>query len=315
MLTSARPAVTRPALTTTVAKEYVHRAALSEVFLTGWEQAGPDAFTVTAQWPRSHSFYGSEHGWYDPLLLCETVRQTFPLLAHVAYGVPFGYQLSWSRLQYAVDPRALRIETAPADVDVHAVFSDIRSSRSLPTMMTVHLEVVRAGVLVATASTRFGCHSPAVYQRLRGERGHTAAVFAGAPRPPRAVARASVGRRLAQDVVLSPATGEGRWRLRADTAHPVLFDHAVDHVPGMVLLEAVRQAGHACQGGVGAWTPTSMDISFHRYVEFDTPCWIEAGPREERTAPAPRRTVRISGRQGGTPAFSATAEMTDVHSL
>jgi 2-oxo-3-(phosphooxy)propyl 3-oxoalkanoate synthase len=314
MLTSARPAVTRPALTTTVAKEYVHRAALSEVFLTGWEPSGPDAFAVTAQWPRSHSFYGSAHGWYDPLLLCETVRQTFPLLAHVAYGVPFGYQLSWSRLQYAVDPAALRIETAPADVDVYAVFSDIRSSRSLPTMMTVHLEVVRAGALVATVSTRFGCHSPAVYQRLRGERGRTAEVFANAPRPPRAVARASVGRRLAQDVVLSPAPGDGRWRLRADTSHPVLFDHAVDHVPGMVLLEAVRQAGHAVAPGRGPLLPTAMDVSFNRYVEFDQPCWIETRT-EDAAADGPRRTVRVNARQGDGFALQATAEMTDVSAL
>ncbi|WP_256104230.1 MULTISPECIES: ScbA/BarX family gamma-butyrolactone biosynthesis protein [Streptomyces] len=307
--------MSRPALTTTVAKEYVHRAALAEVFLTSWQKAGRDAFTVTAQWPRSHSFYGSSHGTYDPLLLCETVRQTFPLLSHVAYDVPFGYQLSWSRLQYAVQPQALRIDGSPADLEIHAAFSDIRYHRSLPAMMTMHLEVVRDGSLVAMVSTRFGCHSPAVYRRLRGERADLAHVFASAPPPPAPVSRGVVGRLRKQDIVLSPTEERRRWQLRVDTSHPVLFDHALDHVPGMLLLESVRQAACASQATWDALVPTSMDISFNRYVEFGEPCWIEADSADVAEVPGTRRTVRVNARQGGSFAFNATAEMTDPAAL
>ncbi|MFE0644378.1 ScbA/BarX family gamma-butyrolactone biosynthesis protein [Streptomyces sp. NPDC058877] len=305
----------RHALTTTVAREYVHRAALSEVFLTGWERAGRDAFTVSAQWPRSHSFYPSEHGVHDPLLLCETVRQTFPLLTHVAYNVPFGYQLSWSRMQYTVNPQAMRIEGKPADLEIHATFSDIRYHKQLPAMMTMHLEVVRAGSLLAMVSTRFGCHSPAVYQRLRGGIGEISEVFAGAPQPPDPVSRATVGRLRKQDIVLSPTPGRGRWQLRVDTSHPVLFDHALDHVPGMLLLEAVRQAGHAIEHPqADTVLPTSMDISFHRFVEFDQPCWIEAERVDTMPSPS-RRTIRVNALQAGSFVFNATAELTDAASL
>lgn len=294
----------------------MHRAALSEVFLTGWEKTGRDAFTVSAQWPRSHSFYQPEHGVYDPLLLCETVRQTFPLLTHAAYDVPFGHQLSWSRLQYAVNPQALRIEATPADIEIHAVFSDIRYQKQLPVMMTMHLEVVRGGSLVAMVSTRFGCHSPAVYQRLRRGRGNVAEIFASAPCPPEPVSRSSVNRLRRQDIVLAPTSERARWQLRVDTTHPVLFDHAVDHVPGMMLLEAIRQAGHAVEPSrVGAVLPTSMDISFHRYVEFDEPCWIEAERVEAETSPSARRTLRVNALQGGSVAFNATAELTDAATL
>lgn len=315
LITSDRPATHRPSLTTTVAKEYVHRAALSEVFLTGWEKTGTDTFTVRAQWPRSHSFYVPEHGMYDPLLLCETVRQTFPLLTHVAYDVPFGHQLSWSRLQYSITPQALRMGSSPAEVEVHAVFSDIRYHRSLPAMMSMHLEVIRDGSPAAVVSTRFGCHSPAVYQRLRAGRGNAAEIFASAPQPQEPVSRTSVGRLRKQDIVLSPAQSPGRWQLRVDTGHPVLFDHPVDHVPGMVLLEAVRQAGHASQPSWGTLIPTSMDISFHRYVEFDEPCWIEAEQVDEGPTADTRRTIRVNALQGGAFAFNATTEMTDVAAL
>ncbi|MFF0430012.1 ScbA/BarX family gamma-butyrolactone biosynthesis protein [Streptomyces sp. NPDC004520] len=316
LITTDRPAVPRQALTTTVAKEYVHRAALSEVFLTGWERAGRDTFTVSAQWPRSHSFYPSEHGVYDPLLLCETVRQTFPLLTHVAYGIPFGYQLSWSRLQYAVNLQAMRIEARPADIEIHAVFSDIRYHKQLPAMMTMHLEVVRDGALLAMVSTRFGCHSPALYRRLRGSVGEIAEVFAGAPQPPEPVSRATVGRLRKQDIVLAPTLDRLRWQLRVDTSHPVLFDHALDHVPGMLLLESVRQAGLAMQPSkAGALLPTSMDVSFNRYVEFAEPCWIEAEPVETAASDNNRRAIRVNALQGGTFALSASAELTDASSL
>ncbi|MER7481319.1 AfsA-related hotdog domain-containing protein [Streptomyces sp. NPDC126510] len=68
MLRSAERAGEAPpaVLTTTVPREYVHRAAVSEVFLTGWQQTGADGFTVTAEWPRSHSFYRTSRTRYDP---------------------------------------------------------------------------------------------------------------------------------------------------------------------------------------------------------------------------------------------------------
>ncbi|MER5858141.1 MULTISPECIES: ScbA/BarX family gamma-butyrolactone biosynthesis protein [unclassified Streptomyces] len=317
LITTERPiAVRQPVLTTTVAREYVHRAALSEVFLTGWSKGGPDSFTVTAQWPRSHSFYSSEHGLYDPLLLSETVRQTGLLLMHVGYHMPFGHQISWSRLQYAINPQALRIEPTPAEIELHVTCSDIKYQGKMPRTMVMHLEAVRAGSLLAMASIRFNTHSPAVYQRLRAGR-NTQEIFASVPEPIEPVSRAAVGRLRLQDIVLSPTEDSARWQLRVDTSHPVLFDHPVDHVPGMLLLEAVRQAGHAMDPAqAGAALPVSLDVSFNRYVEFDEPCWIEAEqiPTTSSSSGA-RRTLRVNARQKGSFAFNATAELADAASL
>ncbi|WP_240044947.1 ScbA/BarX family gamma-butyrolactone biosynthesis protein [Streptomyces alboflavus] len=301
-------------LTTTVPREYVHRAALSEVFLTGWEAVGDDTFKVTAQWPRCHGFYElyeSGQGSYDPLMLCETFRQTFPLLSHAAYGVPFGHQLTWHHLQYSLDPRAMALAAAPAEIELRVRCFDIRRRRELPTAMSMSVDVLRDGEPFATAATRFGVLAPAVYQRLRGPRGDARRVFAAAPPPPPPVTRAGAGRGRRQDIVLAHAPGPGRWRLRADTTHPVLFDHAVDHVPGMLLLEAVRQAGHALRPGDGSRAPVSMEAVFHHYVEFDSPCWIEASEVPADTADAPRG-VRVDAMQEGRLMFRATSTLTDL---
>ncbi|GAA0385725.1 ScbA/BarX family gamma-butyrolactone biosynthesis protein [Streptomyces luteireticuli] len=295
-----------PSLTTTVPREYVHRAALSEVFLTGWRRTGGQSFTVTAQWPRSHSFFTAVEGLHDPLMLCETIRQTFPLLLHAAYGTPFGHQLSWSRFGYSLDPQALRVGRTPAELELRVVSEVLNERRGIPTDLSLSYAVLRDGDLVAAADTRFGCIAPAVYRRVRGERADVPRVFAAAPAPAAPLAPAMAGRDHARDVVLGPQDGPGRWQLRVDTGHPVLFDHPVDHVPGMLLMEAARQAAHAVDLPAEAALPTSMNVTFHRYVEFDAPCWIEAR-RQASTTSAPG-TLRVDAVQDGVVAF--TSEVT-----
>lgn len=92
-------------------------------------------------------------------------------------------------------------------------------------------------------------------------------------------------------------------RLRADTAHPVLFDHPVDHAPGMLLLEAARQAAQAVAAPEAA-LPVSMDAVFFRYAELDAPCRIEADPGEPDSQG--RRRTRITAHQDDRVVFCAT---------
>jgi 2-oxo-3-(phosphooxy)propyl 3-oxoalkanoate synthase len=308
--TDDRPKAVRPSLTTTVAKEYVHRAALAEVFLTGWHRTGPDSFLVSAQWPRHHSFYSSRHGVHDPLLLCESLRQCGLLLTHAAFKVPLGYRLSWSGLRYSANPEAMRIGDAPAEIEMHVQCTDMRYRGSLPVAMTMRIEVVLDAALLAVATISFGQHAPAVYRRLRARRSDAAGVCASAPRPASPIPAHLAGRTRREDVVLSPTEDRLRWRLRVDTSHPVLFEHPVDHVPDMLLLESVRQAGHALHPPGGVMMPTLMDVSFNRCVELDEPCWIEAEAMPSTTGSG--KATRVNALQGGTFAFTAVTQMMDM---
>jgi hypothetical protein len=77
--------------------------------------------------------------------------------------------------------------------------------------------------------------------------------------------------------VLSPVLGANTWQLRVDQSHAVLFDHPVDHVPGMVLMEAARQAALLTVGEPDA-LPVRCHFTFDKYVELDAPTIVTAAP-------------------------------------
>ncbi|MEU5979081.1 ScbA/BarX family gamma-butyrolactone biosynthesis protein [Streptomyces sp. NPDC047315] len=284
-------------LTTTVPKEFVHRAALAEVLLSDWDRRGPLHFAVTAQWPRHHSFFSlTPATHYDPLLAAETIRQSVTLLSHAELGVPLGYQFLLSELSVSVQPQHLRIGATPAGIDVDVTFPELRERRGTPTGGRFEA-VLRSGRrVVATGSGTYTCMNPTVYRRVRGELSGTVVPLT-APVPPQ-----SVGRMSPMDVVLSPIGEPDRWTLRVDTQHPILFDHPVDHVPGMLLIEAARQAAISLLGP-SFQLPLAIESAFVRYVELDAPCVIEA----RRVDSAHGGTaMQIRGLQGGAEAFLAT---------
>ncbi|MDH6118105.1 ScbA/BarX family gamma-butyrolactone biosynthesis protein [Kitasatospora sp. GAS204B] len=280
-------------------QQYVHKLAADEVLLTRWRRTGPDAFAVGARWPRQHAFYQSDNGDFDPLLFAETVRQNIPLISHVAYDVPVGHQLIWQDFSYRVDPAALRIEDGPAELELRITCSDVVRRRARLASLTMSVVALRAGRRAATAVARFTSNPPAVYQRLRGERADAQRAMAAATPLTPPIPAALVGRRRAADVVLADSRFPQRWQLRNDTSHPILFDHPVDHSPGMLLLEAARQAAHA-QLGSTERIPVGFDAKFYRYIELDEPCWIAAETVRDQDA------VEVVALQGGRIGFSCT---------
>lgn len=296
-------ALSHAGLTTTVPRELVHRAAVAEVMLTGWERLEEKRFNVHAQWPRSHSFFTPIDGvYYDPLMAAETIRQIAPLICHAEFGVPFGYQFLLERLDLTVHPEHLPMHQAPASLDLDVTCTDVKMRGRRLSGLCYETAVLREGQLAATARLSLTLIAPTVYRRVRPER-----VFSSEHRPlplTAPVAPQSVGRTSPADVVLSPTDEPNRWQLRVDTRHPVLFDHPVDHVPGMVLLEAVRQGATAVLGDA-SFLPLSITSEFSSYVELDEPCLIEAR-RLSPAAPGSAEVVEVTGHQYGERAFVAT---------
>ncbi|WP_411760663.1 ScbA/BarX family gamma-butyrolactone biosynthesis protein [Streptomyces tunisiensis] len=296
---AARPATPRrPSLTTTVPREFVHRAGVAEVMLTGWERADERRFAVSAQWPRGHIFFTSVNGCHDPLIAAETLRQIGSLLAHAEYGVPLGHHFLMWDLSLTVRPEHLLVGGAPASLDIDVVCEDVRMRRESLAGLRYTTVMRRAGQVVATGGASFTCMTSKVYQRLRADRldGAGPQLALTAPTAPQ-----NVGRVSPTDVVLTPVGRPDRWQLRVDTRHPVLFEHPVDHIPGMMLLEAARQAAVAAVDEDAM--PLSITGEFSRYAELDTPCVIEARrlPRTDQG-----EVVQVSGRQDGEAVFCST---------
>ncbi|MFI0154983.1 ScbA/BarX family gamma-butyrolactone biosynthesis protein [Streptomyces lydicus] len=293
------------ALTTTVPREYVHRTAVSEVFLTNWRRGAADSWIVSAQWPRAHSFYGPVGGLHDPLLLIETMRQAGILLSHVAHRVPLDHPIIWQRVRYDLTPQALHAADEPAEVELHITDHDVirRGKRLISARQ--HFRIRCDGADLATASLDYSCHSPAVYRRLRGKYSDLTLANARRLPLPEPVTPQLVGRDRERDVVLSPTNRPDRWQLRVDTSHPVLFDHPVDHAPGMLMIEAARQAAQAATPGLTL--PTAMECDFERYAELDAPCWVQARAADEPlTAVADGgRQIEVAVEQHGKPVIAA----------
>ncbi|MDH6129598.1 ScbA/BarX family gamma-butyrolactone biosynthesis protein [Kitasatospora sp. GP82] len=287
----------------TVPRHLVHKLDPGEVFLMDWRRSAPDTFTISARWPGDQPFYLGADGSYEPLLVSETIRQLFPLLCHGGYDIPLDRHLVWESYRYALIPDVLHPGAGPdpVELELRVVCSELVRRKAHPTAMTMHVELLRDGMLHARSRSRFTIQAPAVYRRLRAGHGDSAQAMASAVPLQAPVPAAESGRHRPEDVLLSPLDDHegpgGSWQLRVDTTHRKYFDHPVDHVPGMLLLEAARQATQAVLHPHPA-LPVAMETSFHRYVELDAPCRIDAQL-------IPSGLVRVTAHQNGELNFRA----------
>jgi hypothetical protein len=91
-----------------------------------------------------------------------------------------------------------------------------------------------------------------------------------------------VGRERAENVVLQDARTQGDAlvaELRVPAAHPSMFDHAQDHVPGPVLMEAARQASLLLAADHQGLSPSSFHLDYVsaeylRFAELDSPILV-----------------------------------------
>ncbi|THC40034.1 ScbA/BarX family gamma-butyrolactone biosynthesis protein [Streptomyces sp. A1499] len=293
-----RPADFPAQLTTTVPREYVHRASLAEVFLTGCRRREGTQFALTGQWPRAHTFFTSGDGLsHAPLQAAETIRQAGLLLAHTQFGVPLGHHFLLHDMEYSTDPDQLLIGRQPTHLDLEADCTDLVWKKNRLARFAMHVRIRRQGHLAASGSGHFTCVTPATYRRLRGETptAHRPPHTRPAPLTPQLA-----GRTHPRDVVLTRTGRPASWLLNADTRHPVLFDHAADHIPAMVLIEAAQQAASALTTPQ-TFTPTTATTVFHRYAEHNPPCRIDATPTPDTTNKTTR--ITITGSQNGHQIF------------
>ncbi|MFC8448374.1 ScbA/BarX family gamma-butyrolactone biosynthesis protein [Kitasatospora sp. NPDC057223] len=265
-----------------VAREAVHKVSATEVLLTDARRLDTDRFAVAALWSRNHLLRNrADASSSDPLLLAETVRQTAILLSHRFHGIPDDFPFVMFDLELAVAPGGLPAGPGPLPIVLDTVCVH---ERAAPGRFKMHLEaeIHVAGVRCGRVAVSWEAMHPRRYGALRYRRGRRPEAVFHDRTPP--LPAAAVGYRTAQDVLLAagrPAAPQ-RWQLRMDRSHPVLFDHDSDHIPGMVLLEAFRQAarltttaGGGCSTSPDGWSPSLVAIRFSSFGELDLPVSIE----------------------------------------
>lgn len=261
----------------TVPRALVHRSAVSEVLVTGVRHGNDGVHHVGAQWSRAHSYYGPVSGrWHDPMIFAETIRQACVLLAHQTLDIPLANPFLTTTHSFTILAGGAQLTDQPADVLLEVSLHDVVRRGGNVSAFASSIDAFREGEPIGIGKSSANCVSPSVYKRLRGPR------FGAAPsgEVPAPLPHELVGRSRPSDVVLGRSHYEGTWVLRAEPSHPILFDHPVDHVPGMVLMEAARQAALltvGCPDGL----LVSCAAKFCKYVEFDVPCIVSSSPPHE----------------------------------
>ena len=264
----------------------VHRQSIAEVFLTD-AQPTADGAVFAAQLPRNHSYFSDHRGaaaTYDPLLMVEVFRQVAIYYAHTFLGVARTEKFVFGAADFEIlDAATLRIGACPGHcvIDAHVVVEKKRDGQVIG--LTLEMSATIEGRLAAREAMTYQWMPSTVWERIR-IRGRDALGLPPQHRIPAAlhVARmrpGSVGRHNPRNAILANPELEGA-ELRAltiiDTDHPSLFDHALDHVPGMLQFEAARQIAMA-SANVTLGLDTSrmvmhrLQMEFTAFGEFERP--------------------------------------------
>lgn len=273
-----------------VPSAYVHLSRSDAVLITGWKCLEKGEFSLTARWPAP-----PEGMPYDRRVLIQTIRQSGLAILHAEVGVPLTHQILLNSFDFTVAP-GLRIPAESCALTVKISLADPKKPGRAASSLGMKVRISRGDDMVAEAAVTFGWISPAVYRRLRGD--HLALAWNSWPLLD-PVDPATVGCTTASDVVLAPGDRQYQWQLRADVDNVMYFDHPVDHVPGLVLMEAAYQAAHAILQPAHL-EATVITSAFERYTEFDRPCRIEARVVH---AAAEETSVLVTGTQDGNTVF------------
>jgi hypothetical protein len=286
-----------------VTPDVVHRTHERDVFVTSVRVVGPSHFTLTAQLPASHRFYGPTAGQHDPMLVLETLREAIFVVGHGKYDVPRDTSFVARAKEFEFYPAGLRAAgDEPVDISIDMVTTGIRRRGGAVVAMRCTMTCFRDGEPVGTASYDLSFASAPVYRRIRGvykEAKPALAVDSTAVDP------VLVGRTGPIDVLLGVEPGMRGWHLRVDPNHPVIFDHVIDHVPGNAAVEAGRQAAYLATGRPDA-TVLGGQMTFNRYIEFDKPCLVFAQQTRQFEC---RRTVVVGFQQGDVIMAEGTFEL------
>jgi hypothetical protein len=255
-----------------------HRSVDSEVFITSISSDAERAFVLGARWPMNHPFYQpDDSGNHDPMLIAETMRQAGIVVAHAGYAVPFDTQFIMGDISFSVtDPRALLIGDREPELVVSVSCSEVARKREMLRRTRFHFALQRSGARFAHGSAFLVCLPATLYESLRrhGSLSERTRPVALPPLDPH-----TVGRKETTDVLLRDAgewelgSGSATWNVYVDPAHPSLFDHPLDHLPGMAQLEAFRQAALALAAPSGRARANRLQgcaVQFLRIANLNT---------------------------------------------
>lgn len=275
---------------TTIDRALVHRAAVSEVFLTDIRAIDDRTVLIAAQLPRCHGYFNDHTKWsvtVDPLLLFEVARQATLASAH-ALKVPQKTILISSECELDIqDIAAFADPEKPTAITIENTFDWTAMRRGEPRAGICKQVILVNSQIAATHWSSGQLMSHNQLAALRAEqRGDLPPWTAQMTDRPDGVALPpnSVGRTNPLNVVLAQleiADGIVRANIAPPWQNRALFDHSYDHLTMQILTEAARQVAMLTlsqQPGakVDNWDVHFVKGKFGQFAEIDLPVVVKA---------------------------------------
>jgi hypothetical protein len=251
------------------------------------------------------------------MLLLESAPQAETYAAHTMFGVEPDARFVLRNWSAEFAARLPHVAGGPAELLMTAVTGSPQMVRDRIRGLDYELDLWLADARVGRVRMEVGYVGAAAYRIIR-TRNHPGPLPSSDDlTPPNGspVAPARVGRVRATDALLldvAAGTPAVTARLRVPADNPSLFDHAQDHIPAMVLVEAARQLAALTTQVWGGAAPdrtrmTSMSSSFGAYAELNEPVEMTALPLA--AAGAGGRSVAVTFRQAGSDIAQARVVM------
>ena len=273
-----------PNFSQTICKELVHKSFLSEVFLTDSRQVANDCFLISALLPKTHFYYNDvpiRSQFYDSALILEVCRQVSIYIAHIFYAISFDYKFifdSANFTQYLGHKPANNIDKHKAII--HTKVINKKTKKDSLCGLEIDMMVYIDQELYACKSMKFSWVAPKMWDKLR----RISQQQDSANLEIKPILKDIVCKEHISNVVIGnflECTNYFQATIIADKTHPAFFDHPLDHISGILIIEAIKQFGIATCAKVFNCKPTklqfkSIQVEFKNFCEFYNPniCYV-----------------------------------------
>jgi len=263
----------------------VHKRFPENVLLEGIRACAADHFICTGRIPTAHPLFtdGGRVPREDILFYTEVGRQASLAVTHAFLNVSlddvFIFERSEAELTNAIWSLPSTADRVEIDITVRVT---VRRKNTVTRVIADHVMSV-GGEVVFRGTGTWTIQTAALFKRLR---------------------RGSIERGGASDATSSGGTnvilsalesrdGGPSASLIVDCTHRYFFDHACDHVPGMLLLEGCAQMALRACAGLGPANRMAVmayDADFTQFVECHLPTSLTARMNADPNAGADAAT-------------------------
>lgn len=232
-----------------------HRSTQSELLVTHMSKRAEAVWEVGFSVPRSHWLCHPTPRTVPPTLIAETLRQAGLAVCVAGLGLDPTVHFVISALTLRTHKTALEFPRFGALEDIARVsFSDITYRKGLASRFEVDYKIGDA----VSAHISAQALSQSDYNAVRRN----------AQRLDETIVE--LEERLLVDPVVTETAAEAT--LGVNEADPFFFDHAVDHLPGMLLLHSAVALHELATGSAAG----SVSITFPTFAELRTTTWLQA---------------------------------------